>query len=142
MQQVAEQPAALTNHFFQRRPGQKLQTADERPLTEPREPFDVPEREAGYPEPSMFGLLPAYGLFVRHAKAISVNDVEFSFAQDDTRPAVVLMDVDGIGFDGVKAQRAGDAAFFVLRDVTDFTARDCPTLPDTRRATAKQETLP
>jgi hypothetical protein len=90
----------------------------------------------------MFGLLPAYGLFVRHAANISVRDVEFSFAQPDTRPAVVLMDVAGIAFAGVKAQRTGDAAFFVLRDVTDFTARACPTLPDTRRATAKQETLP
>jgi polygalacturonase len=142
MEQVAEQPTALTNHFFQRRPGQRMQQTAERPLTEPREPFDVPEREAGYPEPSMFGLLPSYGLFVRHAKNISVSDVEFSFAKDDTRPAIVLMDVSGIEFDHVKAQRVGGAAFFELRDVTGFAARNCSPLLDTRRETAKQETLP
>jgi polygalacturonase len=141
MEQVAEQPTALTNHFFLRRPGQKFQTAEERPLTDPREPFDVPECEASYPEPSMFGLLPAYGLFVRHAKNISVSNIEFSFAKEDLRPAIVLMDVAGIEFDHVKAQRVGRTAFFELRDVTGFTARNCPTLPDTRRDNSRQETL-
>ena len=141
IEQVAEQPTALTNHFFQRLPGQKLQKAEERPQTEPREPFDVPEREAGYPEPSMFGLLPCYGLFVRHAKNISVSGVEFSFAKEDTRPAIVLMAVDGIKFDQVKAQRTGAAAFFVLRDVTDFAARNCPTFSDICRDAVTEETL-
>jgi len=141
MEQVAEQPTALTNHFFQRRPGQKFQPAEERPLTDPREPFDVPECEASYPEPSMFGLLPAYGLFVRHAKNISVSNLELSFVEDDLRPAIVLMDVAGIEFDHVKAQRVGRTGFFELRDVTGFTAHNCPTLPDTRRDNSRQETL-
>ena len=141
MAQVAEQPTALTNHFFQRRPGQKLLKPEERPLAEPREPFDVPEREAGYPEPSMFGLLPAYGLFVRHAKNVSVDRVELGFVKDDTRPAIVLMDVADIKFTRVKAQRVGDAAFFVLRDVSNFTVHRCPTLADAHRETVTQETL-
>lgn len=141
MEQVAEQPTALTNHFFQRRPGQKLPKPEELPVSERREPFDVPEREAGYPEPSMFGLLPSYGLFVRHAKNLSISDVEFGFAKDDTRPAIVLMAVDGIKFDNVKTQRTAGAAFFVLRDVTDFSARNCPQIPDTRRGIVAHETL-
>jgi len=141
MQQVAEQPSALTNHFFQRRPGQMAQMPAEQPTSEPREPFAVPENEANYPEPSMFGLLPAYGLFVRHAKNISVSNVEVSFAKEDTRPAIVLMDVTGADFDSIRAQRAGGAAFFELRGVNAFTARNCPTLSDTQRTAVVQETL-
>src|SRR4029079_15322514 len=38
-----------------------------------------PENETAYPEPSMFGTVPAYGLFVRHAKNIALRDVEVSF---------------------------------------------------------------
>ncbi|MFT3780551.1 MAG: glycosyl hydrolase family 28-related protein [Nibricoccus sp.] len=142
MQHVAEQPTALTNHFFQRAPGQRFQPGAERPTTEPRELFDIPEREIGYPEPSMFGLLPAYGLFVRHAKDIVVENVEVSFAKDDTRHAVVLMDVAGITFDRFKAQRVGDAAMFVLRDVRDFALRNSPPLPDKIIDSATQKSLP
>src|SRR5262252_9005286 len=39
-----------------------------------------PERETNYPEPSMFGELPAYGFFIRHARGIELNNVETSFA--------------------------------------------------------------
>jgi hypothetical protein len=42
----------------------------------PREPYATPEREKEYPEPSMFGMLPAYGFFIRHAKGIELNNVE------------------------------------------------------------------
>jgi hypothetical protein len=36
----------------------------------PREADAAPEREKEYPEPSMFGMLPAYGIFIRHATGI------------------------------------------------------------------------
>jgi len=56
----------------------------------PREPFDTPEQEKQYPEPSMFGMLPAYGFFIRHAKGIELNNVEVGFMEEDRRPAFVL----------------------------------------------------
>ncbi|MFT3870486.1 MAG: glycosyl hydrolase family 28-related protein [Nibricoccus sp.] len=141
MQHVADQPTTLTNHFFQRKPGQRMSPAEQRPEKEPREPFDVPEREVGYPEPSMFGLLPAYGFFIRHANDITVDNVEVGFAKEDTRPAVVLMDVAGITFDRFKAQRAGGTALFELRDVSDFTMRNCPSISDTYKKTVKLKSL-
>ena len=58
--------------------------------------FNPPEQEKGYPEPSMFGLLPAYGVYVRHAARVAFRDVEIGFAKDDTRPAVVLDRQNGI----------------------------------------------
>ena len=98
----------------------------------PREPFDTPEREKEYPEPSMFGLLPAYGFFIRHAKGIELNNVEVGFMQEDRRPAFVLDDVSGVDFHHVKAQKAADVPTIVLKNVEDFTARGCTPLPDTK----------
>jgi polygalacturonase len=51
-----------------------------------------PENEAAYPEPSMFGTTPAYGLYIRHAKNITMRDIELSTMQPDARPAIVTQD--------------------------------------------------
>jgi len=131
LEHVAQQPAELVNTFFLRGPG----------LTGPRDPFAPPENETGYPEPSMFGLLPAHGLYVRHAKNLSVRDVTVSFAAADTRPAIVLDDVAGAHFERVKMSRSPAAPLFILRHVSDFTSRAISGLPDTQRTTAENESL-
>ena len=89
----------------------------------------------------MFGLLPAYGLFVRHATNVTVERFEVSFAKPDERPAIVLMDVAGIDFDRVKAQRAPGVPFFVLRGVKDFSTRAVAGLPDLQRTSVENESL-
>ena len=86
----------------------------------PREAYAVPEREAMYPEPSLFGVLPAYGFYVRHAADIRLDGVEVGFMSPDTRPAFVLDDVRGIELHGVRAQTAPNVPAFVLRDVEEF----------------------
>jgi len=121
LDQVAKQPANLVSTFFFRAPGG----------VPPREPYETPEREKEYPEPSMFGLLPAYGFFIRHAHGIELNDVEVGFRQEDRRPAFVLDQVSGIDFRQVKSQPAAGIPTLVLQKVENFTARDCTPLPDT-----------
>jgi len=101
-----------------------------------------PENETSYPEPSMFGTLPAYGLFVRHAKNIALRDVEVSFLGREQRPAITLDDVDGIRFDGLRAARTAGVPRFTLRDVRGFSALGSPESPDTRRDAVKAESLP
>lgn len=91
-----------------------------------------PEKETNYPEPSMFGKIPAYGFFIRHVQNIELIDVEVSYAQEDLRPAFVLNDVGGADFFHVKAQRANGAFTFMLQSVTDFSAHQCKGVPDTR----------
>jgi hypothetical protein len=44
----------------------------------PRELYDTPEREKQYPEPSMFGLMPVWGFFIRHTNGVQVDHVELS----------------------------------------------------------------
>jgi len=59
----------------------------------------VPEREQAYPEFSMFGELPASGLFVRHVKGLRLKNVRFVFKKKDFRPAWVFDDVSGLVMD-------------------------------------------
>jgi len=94
--------------------------------------LDPPEREAIYPEPTMFGELPAYGFFIRHVKGLQMRDVEVSYLSPDLRPAFWLNDVAGAEFIHVKAQREADVPAFVLKNVTDFSVQQSWPLPDQR----------
>jgi polygalacturonase len=94
--------------------------------------LDPPEKEDTYPEPTMFGELPAYGFFIRHVKGLELRDVEVSFLKEDQRPAFWLRDVAGADFQHVKAQRAGDVPMFNLKNVTDFNTHQCWPLADMR----------
>lgn len=51
-----------------------------------------PENEAVYPEPWMFGRIPASGLYLRHVRGVEMRDVRFRFATPDARPEVVRHD--------------------------------------------------
>ena len=90
-----------------------------------------PERETNYPEPSMFGDLPAYGFFLRHVNGIELNNIEVSYVKDDLRPAFVLHDVKDVDFYHVKAKQTANVPKFVLRDVQDFSAHQVKGVADT-----------
>lgn len=81
----------------------------------------------------MFGVLPSYGLFIRHAKNVLLRDVQVGFMKEDGRPAVMLWDVAGITFDNLTAQKSASAPLFMLRDVTGLTVRNSAGVADTRR---------
>jgi len=57
-----------------------------------------PEEETSYPEPTMFGELPASGFFMRHARNVEMTNVEIQTGSADARPAFWLQDVDGADF--------------------------------------------
>ena len=79
-----------------------------------------PERDQAYPEPSMFGDLPATGLFVRHARNLEVSNLEVMTEAVDARPAFWLTDVDGADFFRIKIPRNGTAPAFRLLNVNEF----------------------
>ncbi len=84
----------------------------------------VPEYEKVYPEPQKFGVLPAYGFYIRHVQNMELRNVEISFMGKETRPAFVMDDVKGIELRNVKAQKADGASLFVLKNVEDFVMKD------------------
>lgn len=54
---------------------------------------EMPEVGNTYPENRMFGVLPSYGFYVRHAEGIRMNKVSVDIKQKDGRPAFMLDDV-------------------------------------------------
>lgn len=98
-----------------------------------KEQVDVqpPERETNYPEPSMFGGMPAYGFFVRHARGIEFNDVTVNYLSQELRPPFFLADVTFAKFSNVTGYRAPLVPMFVLRNVSNFNTYGCISVPDT-----------
>lgn len=57
---------------------------------------DIPEQIQKYPEFSMFGELPSWAFYVRHARNIIFRNVNVTLRDNDFRPAFVFDDVQGI----------------------------------------------
>jgi polygalacturonase len=103
---------------------------------------DPPEVEDAYPEPSMFGTLPAFGFYVRHARDISLRDIVITTMKPDRRPPMLLQDVRGMMLDHVEAPREGAAPFAMLRDVSDLSVRNVSGVADGRHERTAAGTLP
>lgn len=57
----------------------------------------VPEAIDKYPEVKTFGpLVPAYGIWARHVKGLTLNNISFTLDSNDVRPAFVCEDGDDI----------------------------------------------
>ena len=96
--------------------------------------IELPERENNYPEPSMFGTIPASGLYVRHAAGVEIIDLEVSFMKEEGRPAFVFDDVKGLNLRGVKAPPRAEIPILILKNVEGFSVLQSPGVPDTRSA--------
>jgi hypothetical protein len=55
--------------------------------------LNVPEAAAKYPDPDLFGELPALALYGRHVDGLTLRNVKVHAAEPDGRPAFVLDDV-------------------------------------------------
>ncbi len=91
---------------------------------------EVPELETDYPDPRMFGQIPAYGFFIRHARGIELNNVDVAFENEDLRPAFILDDVKNVEFNNVEAEKVPGVPTFVLKDVEGFRAERCRPVAD------------
>lgn len=63
----------------------------------------VEEKEAEYPEGVMFGKLPAYGFYVRHADDIHFSDISIRSRNADHRVPVLLDDVTDFSLQSIRA---------------------------------------
>ncbi|MFA7173548.1 MAG: glycosyl hydrolase family 28 protein [Kiritimatiellia bacterium] len=50
----------------------------------------LPEKEKAYPSGMMFGTLPSYGFYVRHAAGIGLHNLDLRTMRPDVRPAIVI----------------------------------------------------
>lgn len=62
----------------------------------------VDEKEPDYPESTMFGTLPSYGFFARHAQNLLFDHLYLAAATPDSRPAIHCSDVQDVEVSGLK----------------------------------------
>jgi Glycosyl hydrolases family 28 len=87
---------------------------------------EVPEVPEKYPEYAMFGKLPAYGLYCRHARNVSFRNIEVSFDKPEARTAMICDDVEGLELAGADLAVLPDAACAVrFHNVRDAFVQGC-----------------
>jgi polygalacturonase len=65
---------------------------------------DIPEKEKAYPGSRILGnTLPAYGMYVRHVKNITLDNIQFNLNRPDYRPAILFDDAQDINLRAFKA---------------------------------------
>jgi len=77
----------------------------------------VPENAGDYPEFSMFGELPCWGLYIRHATGIQLKNIKLQYKKEDFRPALVFDDVQQLQVQGLQIPTAKSTPVIVLKDV-------------------------
>ncbi len=87
----------------------------------------VPERVENYPEYSMFGELPAWALYVRHVRGLTIKGFTVSLDRADYRPAFVIDDASQVIGRQIGVTGAGKPDFVVRHgrhvDVTGVRPR-------------------
>jgi polygalacturonase len=80
----------------------------------------LPLKEEDYPESNMFGRMPAYGLYIRYAKNISLNNIKLDYAGTELRPAFMAEELSGLNITGLKSRiDPGAKSMIVFRNVND-----------------------
>ena len=77
-----------------------------------------PEAEDKYPDPGMFGPMPAGGFYLRHVRNLEMSHVDIAPMTPDARPSFVLEDVERADFLAITAPTQPQA--FTLRKAKDF----------------------
>jgi len=86
---------------------------------------DVPENPDKYPEFNMFGALPAYGLYVRHARNVTLRNLHAAFEQNEARPALICDDVQGLELAGCSLDSPEDGPAIRLHQSRDVFIHGC-----------------
>lgn len=89
----------------------------------------IPECAAQYPESKMFGILPAWGCYVRHVEDLRMEQVNLRVTGRDYRSAMVFDDVKRLTIQQCRIASAGREPSIVLHDVVEASLHECPPAP-------------
>ncbi len=84
----------------------------------------IPENPEQYPEFSMWGELPSWAFYIRHAEGIKMKNVTVSFLKNDFRPAFVTDDVKRFELDNVNISTAKEMPVLLFNNTSDITLKD------------------
>lgn len=99
----------------------------------------IPEHAERYPEFSMFGELPAWGFYVRHAEGITFENVALRAAAPDFRSALVFDEAENILVKTMRIEPAGDAPLIVQHGVKNLRLQNAEPPAGTREFLRKIE---
>lgn len=88
------------------------------------------EFAADYPEPFLFGTMPAYGFYVRHVRGLSLDGIHVNTTTPDRRPAFVLNDVTDATFHAISASREAATPVFAVQHSQNLRWRDVQGMTD------------
>ena len=92
--------------------------------------IEPPVKESAYPDPGIYGDLPATGFYFRRVRNLEVSNVEIATEMPDARAAFCLQDVEGADFFRVRV--AAGAPAFDLRAARNFRCFGSLSVPDMR----------
>jgi len=81
---------------------------------------EVKEDEKGYPQPTVWGNLPSYGLFMRHVKSVTVDGATFQPEKADPRIPVIAVDVEHLRMDRIEIESKKGKTDVLLHEVSSY----------------------
>ncbi len=97
----------------------------------------VKENIPGYPEFTMFGEVPSYGLYVRHTDNIKLKNIKLLLAADDFRPAFIFDDVKQVTIQGLNLPATTALPAIILNHITGSSLKEL-NIPADNRSIKKQ----
>ena len=97
--------------------------------TGPKSLQAIPEQPTAYPQPVMFGALPAFGFFLRHVANLGLSNVKFKAPAEEDRPDIVADDVTNLRLHGYENELGTAATHLWLNNVRDSWVECLAILP-------------
>jgi hypothetical protein len=95
----------------------------------------IPENEHAYPEYSMWGELPAWALYIRHAENVNIKNSTFTLTAEDFRSAIVVDDATNLVLDDLTLGPRGGEPVIAVR------ATAAPSISRLQTPTGTQEAI-
>ena len=102
---------------------------------------EVPQNIEMYPDAYRWHSMPAYGIYFRYVKGLSVNNVVLRYMNKDERPAFILDDVHDARFYHIDAQIGEDAPQFLLKNVSNISIHEVNGVDDVKLGKVKKKEL-
>lgn len=103
--------------------------------------INPPEKENGYPEPTMFGTLPCYGFYIRHASGITLSNIRIRTEKPDQRPAVVMDDADSVRMRFMDLTKVSGVPLYRLEYSSHFSLFHSPPVADKKTESTQDKSF-
>jgi Glycosyl hydrolases family 28 len=83
----------------------------------------IPELPQKYPEFSMFKEVPAWGIYIRHAKNLNFSNIKLKVEKEDYRLSIVMDDVHNAQFNKLKIEQPGQKKIYHSYKSSDISVK-------------------